>query len=133
MPRRPALIPSEGTKCNVLVSMLRPTQEVAQRIVNRVPNQRVHDLVATRRAMQTCGRTTFEAIFFTSATFPDVELWAARDRTKVHEQGHPDCLWTNWLQADGAEAPVPTNENVREIPAAIIFDAENRAEDIARV
>ena len=132
MPRRPALIPGEGAKCNVLVSMLRPTREVAQRTVNRVPNQRVHDLVATRGAIQTRGQATFEAIFFTSATFPGVELWAARDKTKVHEQGHPDRLWTNWLQADGAEAPLPTNENEREIPA-FIFDAENCAEDIARV
>ena len=90
------------------------------------------DLIITRRAFITRGNSSFEAIFFTSATFPDRELHAARKFTIIDAEGHPDRVWTTILQADGTEAtPVDPSEE-REIDPSI-FNAGDSLEDIARV
>ena len=66
--------------------------------------------------------------FFTSATFPDLELHAARK----FAEGHPDCVWTTILQADGTEATPVDPSKEREIDPSI-FNAGDSLEDIARV
>ena len=53
----------EGARCNVLVKNLRLSREVTERILNPLPRQRVTDLIVTRRAIITRGRSSYEAIF----------------------------------------------------------------------
>jgi len=132
MTRRRTLRLGEGARCNVLVKNLRPSREIKERILNPVPRQRVTDLIVTRRAIMTRRRATFEAIFFTSATFPNLELFAARKFTIVDAEGHPDRVWTTILQADGTEATPADPEAEQEIDPSI-FNARDSLEDIARV
>ena len=132
MVRRRSLRLGEGARCSVLVKNLRPSREITERILNPLPMQRVTDLVATRREIITRGRSTYEAIFFTSPTFPDVELHAAKRYTVVDAEGHPDRIWTTVLHEDGTEATPADPNSEREIDPAI-FRATDNIEDIARV
>ncbi len=85
------------------------------------------DLVATRRGIITRGRSSYEAIFFTSPTFPNLELHAARRFTVVDAEGHPDVL-----QSDGTEATQANPNPEQEIDPSI-FPASDNFESIARV
>ena len=105
MPRGRTLRLGEGARCSVLVKNLHPTREVSQRILNPAPRQPVTDLVAVRRGNITCGGMTYEAIYFTSPLFPDLELHAAKKLTVVTHEGHGDRIWSTPLQADGTPAP----------------------------
>ena len=105
MPRGRILRLGEGARCSVLVKNLRPTREVSQRILNPAPRQRVRDLVAVRCGNITRGGLTYEAIFFTSPLFPDLELHAAKKLTVVMHEGHGDRIWRTPLQANGTPAP----------------------------
>ena len=78
MVRPPTLRLGEGARCSVLVKNLCPSREITERILNPLPRQHVTDLIVTRRAIITRGRAMYEAIFFTSATFPNLELHAAK-------------------------------------------------------
>ena len=120
----------KGARCSVLIKNLCPSREVEQRIVNLAPHQRTTDLVAVRRGNVTRGRSTYEVIYFTSPTFPDLELYAARRFTVVEQEGHADRLWEMPLQADGTPAPAVTDDEGRVIKKNIF---SNRADDIARV
>ena len=53
----------KGARCNVLVKNLRPSREITKRILNPLPRQRVTDLIVTRRAIITHGRSSYEAIY----------------------------------------------------------------------
>ena len=121
----------EGARCSVLIKNLHPSREVVeQRIVNPAPRQRATDLVAVRRGNVTGGRSTYEVIYFTSPTFPDLELYAARRFTVVEQEGHADRLWEMPLQANGTPAPAIMDNEGRVINENIFSD---RADDIARV
>ena len=132
MARSRTLRLGEGARCNVLVKNLRPSREITERILNPLPRQRVTDLVATRRGIITRGRSSYEAFFFTSPTFPNLELHAARRFTVVDAEGHPDRVWTTVLQSDGTEA-TPANPNPEQEIDPSIFRATDNFEDIARV
>ena len=88
------------------------------------------DLVATRRGIITRGRSSYEAIYFTSPTFPNLELHAARRFTVVDAEGHSDRVYTTILQADGTEVTPADPEAEREINPSI-FNARDSLEDIA--
>jgi hypothetical protein len=122
----------EGARCSVLVKNLRPSREIKERILNPLPRQRVTDLVVTRRAIITRGRSSYEAIYFTSATFPNLDLHSARRFTVVNAEGHPDRVYTTILQGDGTEATPVEPDAEREIDPSI-FNATDTLEDIARV
>ena len=122
----------EGARCNVLVKNLRPSREITERIINPLPRQRVNDLIVMRRAIITRGRSSYEAIYFMSATFPNLELFAARRFTVVDAEGHPDRVYTTILQADGTDATPVAPEAEREIDPSI-FNARDSLKDIARV
>ena len=47
---------------------------------------------------------TYEAIVFTSAIFPNLDLHAVRKFTAIDSERLPDCVWTTVLQADGTKA-----------------------------
>lgn len=130
MVRPPTLRLGEGARCSVLVKNLLPSHGITERILNPLPRQRVTDLVATRQGIITRGRLSYEAIFFTSPTFPNLELHAARRFTVVDAEGHPDRVWTTVLQSDGAEA-TPANPNPEQEIDPSIFRATDNIEDIA--
>ena len=132
MARSRTLRLGEGARCSVLVKNLRPSREIKERILNPLPRQRGTDLVVTRRAIITRGRSTYEAIYFTSATFPNLDLHSARRFTVVDAEGHPDRVYTTILQADGTEATPVEPDAEREIDPSI-FNATDTLEDIARV
>ncbi len=52
----------KGARCNVLVKNLRPSRKIKERILNPQPKQRVTDLLVTRQAILTHGKSTYEAI-----------------------------------------------------------------------
>ncbi|KAL3823120.1 hypothetical protein ACHAXA_006450 [Cyclostephanos tholiformis] len=109
-----------------------PNHLITEHILNPLPMQRVTDLVAKRRGIITRGRSTYEAMFFTSASFPDVELHAAKRYTVVDAKGHPDRLWTTVLYEDDTEA-TPADPNPEQEIDPAIFRATDNIEDIARV
>ena len=131
MRRGSSLCIGEGARCSVLVSNLRPSKEVSERIVNAVPRQRVEDLVAVRQGIITCGGKTYEAIYFTSKTFPGLEVYASKRFTVVKGEGRPDGIWATPLTSEGAPAPT-IDDAEREINPSI-FQSRERVEDIARV
>jgi hypothetical protein len=132
MARGSTLRLGEGARCSVLVKNLRPTREVTQCILNPAPRQRVTDLVAVRHGNITRGGLTYEAIYFTSPLFPDLELHAAKRFTVVTHEGHSDRIWSTPLQADGTLAPTVMEDEGREINADV-FNANDRMDDIARI
>jgi len=76
---RPRALPlGEGAVCSVLVNKLRPSRTVAEALPNAAANQRVKDLVATRHAVITRSGRMYDTIYFTSPSFPGVEISAAR-------------------------------------------------------
>ncbi len=122
----------KGARCSVLVGNLRLTREVTQYILNPALRQHVTDLVAVRCANITRGGLTYEAIFFTSPLFLDLELHAAKRLTAVMHKGHANSVWDTPLQADGTAAPaVPANKG-QEINTNI-FNVTNIVEDIAHI
>ncbi len=130
MVQRWSLRLGKGARCNVLVKNLRPSREIKERILNPQPKQRVTDLIVTRRAIITRGNLLYEAIFFMSATFPDLELHAARKFTVVDAEGHPNRVWTTVLQADGTKATRVDPFKEQEINP-LIFNTADLLEDIA--
>jgi hypothetical protein len=118
------------------VTKLRPSRTVAEALPNAAANQRVKDLVATRHAVATRSGRTYDTIYFTSPSFPGVEISAAKKFVIVMVPGHADAMWTHFAPAVHAPIVIP---NVPPIVAATqtigddIFFAQNRAEDIARV
>jgi hypothetical protein len=121
---------SQGTRCSVLIKNLCPSREVEQRIVNPAPRQRATDLVAVRQGNVTRGRSSYEVIYFTSPTFPNLELYAARRFTIVEQEGHANCFWDMPLQANGTPAAAVTNDEGQIINENIFSD---RADDINRI
>ena len=125
----------EGARCSVLVKYLRPSKAVADAIVNPTAGQRVDDLIAVKREMTTRRGKNFYSIFFRSESIPGVLLHSAERWTTGLEQGPGHLLW----DADGAAAPSPGGPNLNlvnkqgEEIAKFIFNAQNRAEDIALV
>ena len=126
----------EGATVSVLLSMLCPSQAVAERFPNKQARQRPDDLVAVRKDWHTRGPSTYMAVFYSSPTFPGVELHAAWRYSTGHvlAEGPTDKIWSD----DHGEAPGPPHATeggdfeARDIDPSI-FDARNRAEDIAFV
>ncbi len=118
----------------MLLSMLRPLQAVAEGFLNKQACQRLDDLVAVRKDWHTRGPSTYMAVFYTSLTFPGVELHAAWRYSTGHvkAEGSTDMIWSD----DHGEAPGPPpateggDFEACDIDPAI-FDARNRVEDIA--
>ena len=130
------LLLGEGAVCSVLVNKLHLSRTVAEAIPNAAVNQRFENLVATRHAVITRLGKTYDTIYFTSPSFPGVEISAARRYVIVMVPGHVDAMWPHFAPAVRASI-VP---NLPPIIAATqtiigdkIFFAQNRAEDIACV
>jgi hypothetical protein len=133
---RARLCLGEGARCSVLVKYLRPSKAVADAIVNPVAGQRLDDLIAVKREMTMRNGKEYFSIFYQSETIPGVLLSSAERWAVALEQGPGHLLW----DADGVTAgptglpPVlVTNADQGEEIAEFIFNAQNRAEDIALV
>ena len=121
----------KGERCSCLVKFIRPSKDVAAALVNPEPGRRIDDLIAVRRDVTTCGGKTFVSIFLRISTIPGL-LHAAERWIKVEEQGPPDQLWEDAARAEAPAAAVCIDERGEEI-ADFVFNAQNRAEDIALV
>ena len=131
MPRSRRLRLGEGARCSVLVNKIRPSAVVDEHFPNKVPRQRLDDLIAVRREQTTRRGATCEHVYFRSDTIPG-ELHVASRWCVVKAQGHPDSFWD--------EVPVEPRASLAPAPAARVNDIEpsvfgsgNRAEDIALV
>jgi hypothetical protein len=57
----------------------------------------------------------FEAIYFTSLSFPDLELHAVRKKTVITSEGFAYHFWMTILLADGTDAaPAPVDEETEQ-------------------
>ena len=122
----------EGARCSCLVKFIRPSKDVAAALVNPKPGRRIDDLIAVSRDVTTRGGKRFVSIFFRSSTIPGL-LHAAERWVKVEEQGPTDLLWENAATTEApAAAAVYIDERGEDI-ADFVFNAQNRAEDIALV
>ncbi len=123
--------------CSVLVTKLRLSRTVAKALPNAAANQRVEDLVATRHAISTRGGRTYDTIYFTSPSFPGVEICAARRYVIVMVPGHANAMWMHFAPAAVCAPIVPNLPPIVAAPTQTIGDgiffAQNRAEDIACV
>ena len=133
---RPRALPlGEGAVCSVLVTKLRPSRTVATALPNAAVNQRVEDLAVTCHAVITSSGRTYDTIYFTSLSFPGIEISAAQRYVIVMAPGHVDAMWMHF--APSVHAPIVPN--LPPMVAATqtigdkIFFAQNRAEDIARI
>lgn len=129
----------EGARCSVLLSMLRPSQAVAERFPAIMPRQRLDDLMAVRHEMVTRNRSTYEAIFFTSFTFPGQEMHCARRYAVVQAEGHQDAFWeereveVSAPPADLLQEGVDSEPIDESIFTLLGSSSSSRAEDIALV
>jgi hypothetical protein len=67
----------------------------------------------------------YEAIFFTSITFPNLDLLAARKLTIVNSEGLPDCIWMAVLQADLSKVTPVDPFTEQEINPSIFDPMDN--------
>jgi hypothetical protein len=80
-------------QCSVLLSFLRPSASIDQRFPNKVAGQRLCDLIAVHMGEVTRNGNKFFACFFKSKSFPDVELYTAKQYVKVVEEGPSDLFF----------------------------------------
>ena len=84
-----------GARCSVLVKRLHPQNVVVARIPNSTAQERLEDLVVTKRDEVTRKGRTFEAIFFDHPTFPNEPLWACQRFAVVKQEGDPLGFFEN--------------------------------------
>jgi hypothetical protein len=108
---------------------------VSERFPNALPTQRLDDLVAIRFAVVTRGCSSYPTIFFTTPTFPGIQLQAAKKKVKVLQEGHPGSYWGDipnvpFELPPALQGPVDARDNDFDDD---VFFARNNSEDIARV
>ena len=131
-----ALPLGKGAVCSVLVKKLIPSWTVAKAIPIAAANQRLENLVATCHTVITRLGKTYDTIYFTSPSFPGVEIRAARRYVIVMVPGHVDAMWPHFAPAVRASIVpnlLPVIAPTQTIIGDEIFFAQNRAKDIARV
>ena len=135
MARKKSLRIGEGARCSLLLKLLRPSQTIDEHFPNKLPTQRLDDLIAVRRGQASRGGKTYDAVWFTSDTFPGVTLHASRKFTKVTAEGPEDRIWDERsTNSTAAAAAVGEEGDDRGAPIdESVFGAGNRAEDIALV
>ena len=119
----------EGARCSTLLSKLRPSAAVNSQFPNKQPRQRLDDLRATRRQVQTRQCIMCGHVYFTSPTLPGKVLHAASRWCVVREEGNTDTLWETL-----AETPVPSAGEAPIVEVGVeiessVFSAGNHAED----
>ena len=140
MPRSPALRLGEGARCSVLLKKLHPSPTINELFPNYESQRRLDDLRATHQAEVTRRGRTYTATFFSSASAHGHILHCANRWVTVLEEGNADGYWDNpraRTQAGGGGAATNADTNGASEQGApiddLVFNASNRAEDIARV
>ena len=119
-----------GATCAPLLRYLHPSDKLAEKFPNVVPGQRLEDCVVQRRGMASRKGKDFNAIFFSSPTLPDVELWCATRYALVRTEGRPSQFFDVRAAAGAPPGALPPNT---ADPEDDTFEARNRAEDIALI
>ena len=119
-----------GATCVPLLKFLHPSDKLAENSLNVVPGQRLEDCAAQRRGMASRKGKDFNAIFFTSPTLSDVELWYATRYALFRTKGHPSEFFEVRAAAGAPPGALPPNT---ADPEDDNFEARNRAEDIALI
>jgi hypothetical protein len=128
---RATLAISVGVWCSCKIRYLQASQVVAEAVVNVDRDYELDDLIAFERKVNWRKGKPIASYFFQSTSLPGVVSCAKR-WAKVLVQGDPSLIW----DAPGVASTVPTptamNEQGEEI-VYWVFQAQNRAEDIALV
>jgi hypothetical protein len=134
-PRRRAakatLAIGEGARCSVEIRYLRPSQVVAEAFINADKDYTLEDLIAVERKVILRKGKPIKSYFFRSPSLPGLVSCAEKWVT-VLEQGEHCLIWDEPGLAPSVLTPPATNEAGEEI-ADFVFQAQNRAEDIALV
>jgi hypothetical protein len=134
-PRRRAakatLAIGEGARCSVEIRYLRPSQVVAEAFINADKDYTLEDLIAVERKVILRKGKPIKSYFFRSPSLPGLVSCAEKWAT-VLEQGEHFLIWDEPGLAPSVLTPPATNEAGEEI-ADFVFQAQNRAEDIALV
>ena len=119
----------------MLLKKLRPYAVVSAHFPNLLPTQRLDGLRVTHQSQVTRRGLSYEAVLFSSATVPGDTLHCAKRFAVVREEGPDEGLFDK-----EPAPPSPEIQNLITPPsapgdhiAAGVFDASNRAEDIALV
>ena len=78
------------------MNKLRLSRDVVAAIPNTAANQRIEDLVATHHAIVTRKGKTFDTIYFTSPSLPDLEMSTARRCVVFMVPGHAYAIWVHF-------------------------------------
>ncbi len=89
----------------LLIKFLRPSKEGKERFPHALLTQRLDNLVAIRCGVIDRGRSTYQAVFFASPTFPRIHLQAAKKKTAMLQEGNPGAYWGD---APNVPTHVPT-------------------------
>jgi hypothetical protein len=149
MPPPPKLL-GEGSICTVLIKKLHPQDIIAEKFPNAIATTRLDDLVAIKQATgrRRGGRTTKNAIFFTTESIPGVQFWCAKGFVKVKESCDGEKVFratTNRRHAvahdvrENVEVPLTSYElnediaRVRELGLMVDDDREPAPENVPNV
>jgi hypothetical protein len=134
-PRRRAakvtLAIGKGAPCSVKIRYFRPSQVVAEVFVNTDKDHTLEDLIAVEQKVILRKGKQIKPYFFWSPSLPGLVSCAEKWAT-VLEQGEQCLIWDVLGSAPSVLTPPATNEVSEEI-ANFVFQAQNRAEDIALV
>ena len=123
----------EGSVCSVLLRKLHPQDVVSHAFSNHITTDRLSDLVAVKQG-QGCragGGVTKVAVFFSTPSIPDVEVWAAIGFTKVLTSCDPSKVFAPaTTSTTAASAALPGTAGVDREGLHLTNDLD---EDIARV
>ena len=119
-----------GAKCSVLFKKLHPSKYVAEKFPNMGAQDRLEDLIATRREHFIDKGKRITRTFFTHADHPGTEF--SSSYLIVREEGDPSELFET-PSAPTAAAAADAPQDVAEPIDQTVFEATNTAEDIAMV
>ena len=125
----------QGAQYSVLLKNLRPSTVVSGHLPNVLPTQRLDDIGVSHQSQVTCRGLSYKAVFFSFATIPGETLHCAKSFVFLREDGLVEGLF----EKDSAPPPPEIEYLTAPPPArgdpieADVFNASNRAEDIALV
>jgi hypothetical protein len=124
---------SEGSVCTVLLHKLHSQDIISQAFPNHIMTDRLSDLVAVKQGKghRAGGGVTKIAVFYSTPSIPDVELWAAIGFTKVVTSCDPSKVFARATSSMTAvSTALPDTNGVDREGLHLTNDLD---EDIARV
>jgi hypothetical protein len=122
----------EGSVCTMLLRKLHPQDIISQAFPNRITTDRLSDLVAVKQGKgRRAGGVTKVAVFFSTPSIPDVELWAAIGFIKVVTSCDPSKVFARATSSTTAVSTAPPDTN--GVDREGLHLTNDLDEDIARV